>query len=190
MRDARLTAGVSQAQVARAAGLSQPAVSRVERALHGPGLEALAVLAAVLGFRLSVKLYPSGSPVRDIAQLRLLERFRERLSADWRWATEVLVGPPGDLRASDVRLAGPGTIGIDAETRLHDLQALQRRCEAKGRDSGVDRVVLLVAETRHNRRVLREHREALRSTFALDTKAVLGALRVGELPVAGGIVVL
>ena len=36
-----------------------------------------------------------------------------------------------------------------------DLQALQRRCEAKARDSGVDRLVLLVAESfvRDRRRV-------------------------------------
>ena len=190
LRDARLSAGLSQVRAAQVSGLSQSVVSRVERARRGPGLEALAALSAVLGYRLSVKLYPAGSPVRDAAQLRLLERFRARLSPEWRWATEVLVGPSGDLRAWDLRLAGPGTVGIDAETRLHDLQALQRRCEAKGRDSGVDRVVLLVAETHHNSRVLREHREALRSTFPLETRAIMAALRAGKLPPDSGIVVL
>ena len=54
----------------------------------------------------------------------------------------------------------------------------------------MDRIVLLLADTRHNRRVLREHREALRSTFPLDTRAVMAALRAGELPSANGIVVL
>lgn len=163
-------------------------VSRIAHARGGSGLDALSALAAVLGHRLSVKLYPSGSPVRYAGQLRLLERLRAQLSTEWRWATEVLVGLPGDLRAWDLRLSGPGTVGIDAETRLYDLQALQRRCEAKWRDRSVDRVVLLVADTHHNRSVLREHRDALRSTFPLDTKAVLAVLRAGELPSANGIV--
>jgi hypothetical protein len=102
----------------------------------------------------------------------------------------VHIAGQGDLRAWDVQLDGPGSIGIDAETRLTDIQALQRRVEAKWRDSGVDRVVLLVASTRHNRRVLREHREALRSTFPADTPEIVAALRQGRLPGSNGIVVL
>lgn len=191
LRDARLSAGVSQRHVARVAGLSQSSVSRTELA-HAQRI-ALADLSdhcAALGLRLVVKVYPDGSPVRDAGQLRLSERLRGRVHASWAWATEVLVGGYGDLRAWDIRLAGPGTIGIDAETRLHDVQALQRRCEAKARDSRVDRVVLLVADTHHNRRVLAEQREALRSTFPLDTRQVMAALRVGALPRASGVVVL
>lgn len=153
-------------------------------------IETAALLCAALGLRLSLKVYPESSAVRDSGQLRLIERLRQQAHPTWRWATEVLVGPTGDQRAWDVRLAGPGTVGIDAETRLHDLQALQRRCEAKARDSGVDRVVLLVAETRHNSRILRDHREGLRSTFPLDTRPVLASIRRGTLPSASGIVVL
>jgi hypothetical protein len=170
--------------------MSQPVISRIEQAQRGATLETVALLCAALGHRLSVKVYPDGTPVRDAGQLRLLSRLREAIHPAWGWATEVLVGTTGDQRAWDVRLAGSGTVGIDAETRLHDLQALQRRCEAKARDSGVDRIVLLVADTHHNRRVLREQREALRSTFPLDTKAVMAGLRAGKLPVANGIVVL
>jgi len=138
----------------------------------------------------SLKVYPEGPPVRDIAQLRLLERFRARLHGSFGWHSEAPVGGLGDLRAWDVRLGGSGTIGVDAETRLHDLQALQRRCETKWRDSAVDRIVLLVASTRHNRRVLAEHREALRSTFPADTTEVMAALRAGRLPSSNGIVIL
>ena len=190
LRDARLSAGLSQERIAKVSGVSQPVVSRVERAERVATIETIALLCAALGLRLSIKLYPDGSPVRDASQLRLLGRLRAQIHAIWVWASEVLVGTTGDQRAWDVRLSGPGTIGIDAETRLHDLQALQRRCEAKARDSGVDRVVLLVADTHHNRRVLCEHRETLRSTFPLDTKAVMAALRAGELPATNGIVVL
>lgn len=190
LRDARLSAGVSQQRAARIAGTSQSRVSRVELAqVSATTLDDIARQCAALGLRLDVKVFAAGSPVRDAGQLRLIDRLRPAVHASFDWATEVLVGQAGDQRAWDVFLRGPGSIGVDAETRLYDLQSLQRRCEAKARDSGVDRVVLLVAETRHNARVLRDLREALRSTFPADTAEVLRALRRGLLPTRSGIVV-
>ena len=191
LRDARLEAGLSQRQVAIGSGLGQSRVSRTEQTTGAiVRVDELAAHAAALGLRLSLKLYPEGSPVRDAGQLRLLERFRSRLAPTFGWRSEVPTGGSGDLRAWDVQLDGPGSIGVDAETRLHDLQALQRRCETKYRDSGVERLVLLVARSGHNRHVLSEHRDALRSTFPADTPEVLAALRRGRLPGSNGIVVL
>lgn len=87
-------------------------------------------------------------------------------------------------------LDGPGTIVIDAETRLRDMQALQRRLELKLRDSGSPRLILVVAATHHNRRVVREFRTALASTLPLDSRPVLAALREGALPRDNGLVLL
>ena len=191
LRGARLAAGVSQQNVARIAGTSQSQVSRIEMAqATGTAIEDIASHCAALGLRLDLKTFPIGPPVRDAGQLRLISRLRAKVHAAWGWATEVLVGQLGDVRAWDVFLSGPGTVGIDAETRLYDLQALQRRTEAKLRDSGAERVVLLIAGTHHNRRVLRDHREALRSTLPADTAEVLAALRSGALPKRSGGIVL
>ncbi len=191
LRGARLAAGLSQGHVAAVAGTSQSQFSRIELAqAAGATIDEVARCCAALGLRLDVKTFPVGSPVRDAGQLRLLERLRKEVHARWRWASEVLIGQSGDMRAWDVFLSGPGTVGIDAETRLFDLQALQRRCEAKSRDSGADRVVLLVAGTHRNRRILRDHREALRSTFPADTAETLGALRAGVLPERSGLILL
>ena len=166
-------------------------VSRTERSLRpNVTVEEAALICASLGLRLYLRAYPVGSAVRDAAHLRLLARLRARVSTAFRWRTEVPVGGRGDLRAWDVVLDGPASIGVDAETRLHDIQALQRRLELKQRDSGVGRVILLVAATRHNRAVLREHRAALSSTLPLDTGEVLRALRAGEAPRDSGIVLL
>jgi hypothetical protein len=137
-----------------------------------------------------VRVYPDGSPVRDAGQLRLLQRLREQVHERYRWQTEAPIGGDGDLRAWDVRLDGPASIGLDAETRLHDIQALDRRCQLKWRDSGTDVIVLLVARTRHNRAILREHRESPRGTFPADTAELLAALRQGAAPRASGIVLL
>jgi hypothetical protein len=81
-------------------------------------------------------------------------------------------------------------IGIEAEMRLDDLQALERRIALKRRDSGIDIVILLIADTLGNRRRLADHRDVLRSSFPLDTRAVLAALGSGRPPAASGIVVL
>ena len=81
-------------------------------------------------------------------------------------------------------------IAFEAETRLYDVQAQVRRILAKFADGRVDRVILVLADTRHNRTVLREARELLRSDFPLDTRAVMTALRAGRDPGANGIVLL
>jgi hypothetical protein len=96
----------------------------------------------------------------------------------------------GDLRAWDAVVECPeGQVAVEAETRLHDLQALQRRIALKQRDSRLV-VILLVNDTATNRRVLRAHREDLRPMFPLDGREVLGALRAGRRPTASELVVL
>jgi transcriptional regulator with XRE-family HTH domain len=191
LRDVRVAAGLSQAHVARAAGLTQTRVSRIER---GQGMAArldeLVAQGAALGLRISTRAYPDGSPARDAGQLRLLARFRARIGPQFSWRTEVPIGGYGDLRAWDARLDGPISGGIDAETRLHDLQAVQRRIETKWRDSGVERIVLLVARSRHNTAMLRLHREALASTLPADTREIMLALQAGRIPRRNGLVVI
>lgn len=88
------------------------------------------------------------------------------------------------------RRAG-ATCFTEGETRLGDMQAIARRIEPKLRDDGRGTiVVLVVARTRHNLQVLREHRESLRARFLLDGAAIARALRAGRLPAASGIIVL
>jgi transcriptional regulator with XRE-family HTH domain len=191
LREARIAAGVSQATVARAAGLSQSKISRTENDKRTRlTIDDLTCHASALGLRISIGTFPVGEPVRDAPQLRLLGRLRPHVGAGYRWRSEVLVGGPGDFRAWDLVLYGPGSVGIDAETRLRDIQATQRRCEAKWRDSGLDRIVLLVGATKHNLAVLREHRTSLYSTFPAGTAEILHALREGRLPERNGIVVI
>ena len=96
----------------------------------------------------------------------------------------------GDLRAWDERLDGLVSIGVDAETRPNDLQDLARRMSRKRRDSGVTRMILLVADTHRNRDLLRSQPSLLRQTFPLATREVLAALAAGRDPGADGMVAL
>jgi hypothetical protein len=55
---------------------------------------------------------------------------------------------------------------------------------------GVASVVLLVADTRRNRRVLREFRPLLSDRYPLGTRRMMRDLAAGRLPAASGCVVL
>jgi transcriptional regulator with XRE-family HTH domain len=189
---ARVNAGLSQSMIGSVAGLSYSQVGRIERALSPRvGLRQLILVSEALGLDLSVRLYPVGDPIRDRAQRSLLERLRGQLHPALGWQTEVLLGLPGDSRAWDAVIRCPeGPIAVEAETRLYDVQALERKIALKRQDSGIDHVVLLVADTKTNRRVLRAARESLRSAFPLDGRVILASLAAGHRPGASGIVLL
>ena len=81
-------------------------------------------------------------------------------------------------------------MGVEAETRLSDAQAIERRIALKRRDGGVASVIIVIADTRANRSALRAVRTLWRPDYPLDSDEVLGQLRTGHLPPAGGIVVI
>ena len=97
---------------------------------------------------------------------------------------------PGDLRAWDELLRGPVSIGVEAETRPTDLQALGRAMAAKQRDSGVDRMILVLSASAANRELVNRHIGLLRQTFPLDTRATLASLASGRDPGANGLVLI
>lgn len=190
-RELRLRTGMSQSELARVLGCTRQWIGRFELGrLPVVDLRRVTRLFMFLGHKVVVTTYPTGDPLRDAGQVRLLERFNARLSPEWRRFTEAVMPNPGDLRAWDELLRGPVTIGVEAETRPGDLQAIQRSIAAKQRDSGVDRVVLLVADTGANRRMLQNHVGLLRQAFPLDTRGCLAALSAGRDPEADALVVL
>jgi transcriptional regulator with XRE-family HTH domain len=192
LRLARITAGLTQADVARAVGVSASRISRVE---HGLVLTLRIIElyrhAAAVGLKPWLRLFPLGRHVLDQPQLRLIERLRARVASVWRWELEVPVPIEGDLRAADVRLSIPGCqVIVEAYTRFADAQAQIRSAQGKARDLGADRMVLLIADTDANRRALRDAGQVVREAFPLDTKAVLKALAAGTDPGQNGIIIL
>jgi hypothetical protein len=147
-------------------------------------------MAVVVGHDLSIRLYPSGPPVRDAAHLALLGRLHDRIAPTLRWTTEVVVPVARDLRSADATIVGAAIHAmVEAETRLSDVQALERRVTAKARDLGMDRVILLVLDSRHNRAVIRSAPELVRR-FPVATRAALRALGRGEDPGGDCLIVL
>ena len=89
----------------------------------------------------------------------------------------------GDLRAWAAALLQTGVrIGVDAETRLRDVQAVDRRIMLKLRDSGFDRAILLVAATRSNRLAVSDAAPIVLPNYPVPARSALRALAAGEDP--------
>jgi transcriptional regulator with XRE-family HTH domain len=185
LRVSRRAAALTLEQVARYAGLSPSEISRVERGLAPwVGLPDLGRLAGVVGLDLWIRMYPGGEPLRDIAHLRLTDAFRALIGPGLAIRAEVPIGDPRDLRAWDLTLSdsvGSGC-GVELETRLTDAQDQVRRLMRKAADGGMDRVLMVVADTRANRIAIKAAASLLSATFAIDDPAAYAALARGDLP--------
>ncbi len=192
IRQARLNHDLSQATCGSRIGISGSTWSRMERGLF-PRASLIRLLraAAVVGLDLGVRAYPGGEAVRDKAHLGLLEKLRTRLGPSLRWRTEVPLPNPGDRRAWDARIdSAQVRIGVEAETRARDSQDLQRRVSLKRRDGGVDHVILLLADTRHNRRFLRVAGPGFHADFPVPGAVALERLAAGADPGGSAIILI
>jgi transcriptional regulator with XRE-family HTH domain len=190
LRGARVGLGLSQREVGKAAGVAASTVSRIERAVFVEApLRLLVRLHGVVGLDLAVRTFPGTMPLRDASHAELLGRLRAILPATVRWRTEVPVGP-GDQRAWDVALgSGTALVGVEAETRVADAQALDRRVQLKLADSDLKVAILLLNDTLRNRRVVREFPDAF-ANYPERGREILPLLRAGRLPTRSGIVFL
>ncbi len=192
LRTARRDRGLSQDSLAAALRVDRSWISRVERGeVSDLGVISASEMLAAVGLELSVRAYPSGGPLRDAAHLALLDRLRVRLHRSLDWATEVPLPLVGDLRAWDALIRGGNwRCGVEAETRPTDLQALERRLTLKFRDGAVDAMVLLLLDSRNNRRLVREHADALHQHFPVPGSRALELLAAGVSPGGNAIVLL
>jgi hypothetical protein len=149
---------------------------------------------AVLGHDLVLRSYPAGDPIRDRAQLALLERLRVRLHPSLRWRTEVPLPIENDLRAWDAEIQGtqprPWRARVEAETRIGDGQALERKLALELRDDPDGHLILLVSDTRSNRRALNALGPGLSALLPLASRPILSALGAGREPPGSGIVII
>jgi transcriptional regulator with XRE-family HTH domain len=195
IRTARVMAGLTQRDVGRACGVSHTTIGRIERAdLRAVSAVALARIGAVVGLDVRVKAYPGATPIRDAAQTAHLVRLRARLHASLRLTLEVPIQAGHEQRAWDAQISGfergATTLPVEAETRLYDIQAQVRRLGLKRRDDGAEHVVLLVADTRTNRRIVREARLLFSEMFPVPGRRALAALARGDHPGGSALILL
>ncbi|MEO8091150.1 MAG: helix-turn-helix domain-containing protein [bacterium] len=108
LREARRRSGLSQRRLARRAGTSQDAISRIERGAESPGLERLGRLLLLCGeeLRLSTERLDAAEGLAGEAgpEMSAAERLRE--SASW------------NLVATKLEIAGAKARGGSAATRI------------------------------------------------------------------------
>jgi len=194
-RIARVGAGLSLREAAAASGSSRSQIWRFERGeIDRVSISDLGAWFSVVGLDLVAKAFPAGDPIRDRAQLALLERLRSRLHPTLRLRTEVPLPIEGDLRAWDAEITGAKPnrwrARVEAETKIADGQALERRLALKLRDDPGGHLILLVSDTRSNRAALRSMGVGLRELLPLETRAILTALAAGRDPGMSGVVIL
>ncbi len=193
LRSARLTKGASQRVVGSAIGLSPTEICRRELG-NAPNVSVLSLSehAAAVGLKVVISTFPVGGAVRDEAQLRYIQRFLGRVSDTFNRQLEAVIPLPGDLRAVDIVLRGPGcVIAVEVITRFGDAQAQTRAAQLKARDIGATHLVIVIADTHANRRALEVARAALAGGgWDLDSRRVLRLLGGGMPPERNAIVAM
>ena len=190
LRERRLSLGLSQRRVAAAARLSRSRYSRIEAGkIPTFAIVELCELASILGLEGAARVYPGGSPVRDAAHAGRLQSILRQVAPPMRYRIEVPLPSAAnrwERRAWDAMLFGDGQrTAIELEMRLTDVQAMRRRVDLKRRDDPTESFLLLIADTRSNRRVLAEFGGLFADLPRLRPSVVRDALAAGRHPPGG-----
>jgi transcriptional regulator with XRE-family HTH domain len=175
----REDAGVTRAQLARAAGINDSYLFRIERGLAEPSIGTCVRLALALGADLAHRLYPTtGSTIRDRHQAPIAEEILGILSPRWRPFLEIAVRRPSRGWV-DLGLHAPHEsvfVATEIQSDLRRLEQLLRWSEEKAASlpswegfahlgsPSISRL-LVVRETRANRATAREFQRVLRTAY-------------------------
>jgi transcriptional regulator with XRE-family HTH domain len=190
----RMGLGLSQQVVAEAVHMSRSRVSRIERA-KVPGLSIVDAsrIASVLGLDLTIRAYPGPNALRDAAHASRLRRVLDQVRPPLRYRTEVPLPASVDRleqRAWDAVIEGRDRrTTSELEMRIRDGQAVERRTALKRRDDPAEGFLLILADTHHNRWVLRENPGLFPDLSRLRPSVVFSALQAGRHPPTGLILV-
>ena len=169
---------------ARLAGVAPATQQRVEAGDPAVGIATVCRVAAPLGLKVWGKAFPAGTPtLRDTGQLVIADYLRTATSPRLR---VVLEHGLGNGRAIDAVFMGTDEIiAAEIERLLADLQAQYRAADAKRTELAAlhqrpVRLVLAVADTRHNRAVVRDHAALIGSMLPAGSRETMRAIRSAE----------
>jgi transcriptional regulator with XRE-family HTH domain len=195
LRLQREDAGISQARLARAAGVSPSLLSRIEAGLIEPSIHVLAAVVAALGGRLRIRAEAgTGSLLRDHIQARMIETLVRSAHPRWRRFLEVPLNRPirGVIDAVIHDPAEPTLIAIEAHSEIRRLEAQIRWANEKARallDTDLARAasaasgqpvvvstLLLLRSTHTTRDLSRQFAETLHVVYPARSSEVHAAL--------------
>lgn len=189
IREIRLRAGVSQAALARAIGVSRSVICRMEQGDPNVGARIRARAVSALGGDFRIAVYPGGGPlIHDAAHARIIEALLNRCHPTWRPTVESPVPGPG-RRSTDLRLDRRDDIVLmEVETHIRALEAIIREgtekraavAETAQRDQRIH-VVLVLPPTRHHRALVSAHPGIVAVAFPADPEALARALAAPDI---------
>jgi len=185
LRLARLAGGLTQAQLAAVAEVSQQAVSEAERGGIDVSLEIRCRLTAACGHELGWRLHPVATvSLRDSGQLAVAQAIVTAAHPRWRAELERPVAP-GDPCAADLLLGIPEELlHIEVERGLVDAQAQLRAAQIKRaalveRDARPIRLIIAIPDTRLSRQRIEPISLLIRQTFPAPSRDIWRAIRRG-----------
>jgi transcriptional regulator with XRE-family HTH domain len=188
LRQLREDAGVSQAAVARAAGVNQPYLSRIEAGNAEPSIEVLIRLGLALATDLGLRYFPNTGPrIRDHLSAAMGTALADALSPRWRVSAEVAVYRPvhGVIDAVLEDRDGATTIETEVHSQVHRVEqqvrwqrqkadALALRPDQEGR--AVSRL-LVVRNTHANRDAIRAGKGIIDAAYPARSTEAVASLR-------------
>jgi transcriptional regulator with XRE-family HTH domain len=131
--ESRVEAGLERRAVARAAGIDESYLWRIEAGVAHASLEVLVAIAASLGSELGVRLFPAAGPrLLDRFQAPIVETVISRLHPVWTASPELAV--PQARGVIDLVLGrrdGATVIACECHSELRRLELVLRRANEK-----------------------------------------------------------
>jgi len=183
VREIRLRAGVSQAALARAIGVSRSVICQMEQGDLNVSARIRARAVAALGADFRISVFPGGAPlIHDAAHARIVEAILRHCHASWHPIVEAPVPGPG-RRSTDIRLdRGPDVVLMEVETHVRAFEAVIREgAEKRSAVATAARVrrihvVLVLPPTRHHRALVSAHPSIVAAAFPASDSELAGAL--------------
>lgn len=195
LRRLRIDAGLTQSELARAAGVHPSQISRAEDAVTRPSIETYSKLAVALGADLSARFYPNTGPViRDRHQAAILEALLGQLSPSWRPYPEVGVRHPARgwidvvLHSDHARCVVATEIQSDLRRLEQQLRWFAAKSESLPSWEGwahlgeitTRSALLIVRSTRSTRNVGAEFRQQLAAAYPAHPADAVVSLKAGR----------
>jgi transcriptional regulator with XRE-family HTH domain len=191
----RTDAGVRRAELARAAGVDESYLRRIEVGDASPSIDTYARLASALGSDLSLRLYPNTGPtIRDRHQARIAEALLAIVHPSHTAYLEIAVRQPSrgwiDLAIHDPH--SRTFVATEIQSELRRLEQIVRWSSEKaaslpswegwpqlGARPTISKL-LIIRDTRATRAVAREFRRTLSTAYPADPDDALAALSGGN----------